>query len=102
MTNEDRVVQRLGRRVAHLRAQTGMTQEALGDALDFGQETVSQPTVSDIELGKREIKPSELGQIARALGVTTVELIDGLGYTGEPISVTGGAKAGTEGRGKRG
>ncbi len=79
-----------------------MTEEALGEELDFGHGIVSQRTISDIELGKREIKPSELGQIARALGVTTDQLIEGLGYTGEPISVTGGGKAGTKGRGQRG
>ena len=30
------------------------------------------------------------------------DLIDGLGYTGEPIIVTGAGKAGTKGSGKRG
>ena len=97
VTNEDVVVQRLGRRVAAFRRQADMKQEALADALHPHQQTVS-----DIEKGKREIKPNELGRIARALGVTTVDLIGGLGYTGEPISVTGAGKVGTKGGGKRG
>ena len=99
MTNEDNVAWRLGRKIARLRNQKGWSQERLGDELDFGRGPVSQPTVSEIEHGTRRINADELGQFARALSVTTPELIDGLGYTGEPLSVTGGGKVGTEGRG---
>ena len=102
MTNEDRVVQRLGGRVAYLREQAGIkTKEELGDRVGL-----SQQTISDIELGKREIKPHEFGRFARAFEITTDELVaylfKGVGYTGEPIIVTGAGKANTERRGTRG
>jgi transcriptional regulator with XRE-family HTH domain len=97
VTNEQLVDKRLGGRIAHLRDQAGMSQQQLADKLH-----ITQQAVSHIEKGRRSRKVTELGPIARELGVTTVELIDGLGYTDEPIIVTGGAKAGTEGRGKRG
>lgn len=45
-------------------------------------------------LNDRSPKIVHLGEIARALSVTPVVLIDGLGYTGEPIIVTGAGNAG--------
>ena len=73
-----------------------MSQEALATKLHLHQQTISE-----IDRGTREIKPSELGRLARALGVTTAQIAAEPGYTGEPISLTGGGKAGTKGRGKR-
>ena len=74
-----------------------MSQRALADELGLQEQTVQQ-----LERGKRQIKAPELGRIARTFDFTTAELIDGLGFAGEPISVTGGGKAGTKGRGNRG
>ena len=87
---------RLGGRIRYLRKQAGMNQQQLADKLN-----VTQQAVSLMENG-RGPKVHDIGRIARVLGVTTDELIDQVGYTSEPISVTGGAKAGTKGRGRRG
>ena len=77
-----------------------MTQRDLADKLH-----VTPQAVSLMENG-RSPKIVHLGELARALSVTTTvtttDLINGLGYTGEPIIVTGAGKAGTEGRGTRG
>ena len=37
----------------------------------------------------------EEGRFAKALGISRAELTEGLGWTGEPIVVTGGGKAGS-------
>jgi transcriptional regulator with XRE-family HTH domain len=96
MKDEPHVDKRLGRRIRVLREQAGVTRQDLADKLD-----VTYQTVWNIEHGFHRVKIANLGSWARALGVTTDKLIDGLGYTGEWISLTGAGKAGTAGSGER-
>jgi len=60
----------IGRRIRQLRTERGMTLEALAAALG---RSVSQLSV--VENGKRELKLTELQQLARALGVDLNELL---------------------------
>lgn len=61
----------IGRRIRQLRIDRGLTLDDLGAAIG---RAASQ--VSVIENGKRELKLSELGKLARVLGVTVDELLD--------------------------
>jgi transcriptional regulator with XRE-family HTH domain len=94
MTNEDYVDRRIGGRIRHWREQAGMSQQELAEKL-----RVSQQVISSMESGSRLFKANEFGRIARALGATTDELFAEPGYTGEAISLTGGAAV-SAGRGK--
>ena len=80
---------RLGRQIARFREKEGMTQRELADEVGLLEQTVQQ-----IEKGKREVKVRERASFAKALGISRAELTEGLGWTGEPIVVTGGGKAG--------
>ena len=72
----ERLVQRVGQRVAELRRAAGMTQEAFAEALD-----VTVQYVSRIEVGEN-LTLTTLAKIARALGVTVVDLLQPPGPTG--------------------
>lgn len=87
--NEAHLKWRLGRQIARFREKEGMTQRELADEVGLLEQTVQQ-----IEKGKREVKVREEGRFAKALGISRAELTEGLGWTGEPIVVTGGGKAG--------
>jgi transcriptional regulator with XRE-family HTH domain len=86
--DESVINRRLGRRIARLREQAGLTQQELAEKVD-----VTQQLISLIETGKRNRawRVDELGRFARALGVTTDELTADLGYSGQAVAVTGGA-----------
>jgi transcriptional regulator with XRE-family HTH domain len=72
-----------------------MTQEEFAKKL-----RVTPSAVQHIERGRRQRKVTEIGEIARALDVTTDVLTEGLGYIGEPIIVRGAGKVNTEDREK--
>lgn len=56
--------------IREIRTQKGLTQSVISDALHC-----DLSVVSNMELGKREIKCSELEIIANALGVSVVDLV---------------------------
>ncbi len=60
----------LGRRIAALRKDQGMSQAQLGEVLG-----VTQQQVGHFEVGRRRVPVSTLPALARALGVTVEELI---------------------------
>jgi len=64
---------RLGRRIRYLRTNQGVTQEVLS-----GQADLTQTSLSNIETGKAEPGLRTLAAIAKALGVSLVELLDGV------------------------
>ena len=93
----NRIDKALGRRIRGLREQAGMTREKLAEKLN-----VTVANIGQIERGERARNVAQLGEIAQALDVTTADLeIDGLGYAGEPLSLTGAGKGGPKGSGKR-
>ena len=68
----------LGRRLARLRKEQGLTQIELGTKTDL-----SQVLISDYERGRLQPSPDTLIKMANALGVTADEL---LGLKGKPAS----------------
>jgi transcriptional regulator with XRE-family HTH domain len=68
----------LGRRLARLRKEQGLTQIELGAKTDL-----SQVLISDYERGRLQPSPDTLIKMAKALGVTADEL---LGLKGKPAS----------------
>lgn len=63
----------LGRRIAHLRKQKGLTQ--LQFSLDSG---IAKSYVCELESGKRNPSLSVLEQVAQTLGVTLSTLFEGV------------------------
>jgi transcriptional regulator with XRE-family HTH domain len=72
----ERLVQRVGERIAELRRAAGMTQEAFAESLD-----VTVQYISRIEVGEN-LTLTTLAKIARALGVTVIDLLQPPGPTG--------------------
>jgi transcriptional regulator with XRE-family HTH domain len=64
----------VGLRIAKARRATGQTQKALA-----GQAGVSPPTLSRMERGTGSAYIASLAAVARSLGTTASELLDGLG-----------------------
>ncbi len=62
---------RLGRRIAQLRKEQGITQVQLAETLG-----VSQQTITAYEVGRRRIQVSALPVIAQALGVAVEALLN--------------------------
>lgn len=60
----------LGRRIAALRKETGLTQTQLGEALG-----ISQQHMASFEAGRRRVPVSALPLLSRALGVTIEDLL---------------------------
>lgn len=73
MTREE-ALKTLGRRIADLRREKGMTQEALAEAMG-----VSRNHVADIELGTRNTGVWSLLLICKALAVAPVALFEDFG-----------------------
>ena len=67
----DETLKTLGRRIAELRREKGLTQEALAEAMG-----VSRNHVADIELGTRNTGVWSLLLICKALAVTPAELFE--------------------------
>ncbi len=63
--------QELGQRIAALRKQRGLTQTALGEALGLGQ-----TVIASYEIGRRRVPVSLLAPLAKALNISTVELLE--------------------------
>jgi len=61
---------RVGARVAQVRARRGMSQEALARAA-----RVNRVTIARLELGAHPPRLDTLDRIAKALGVTLVDLV---------------------------
>jgi transcriptional regulator with XRE-family HTH domain len=70
---EDKYLQEFGRHLAVLREKRGMSQEKLSELAGTSRETISH-----IENGRQWARLSMLHRIAKALGVSTKELFDGL------------------------
>jgi transcriptional regulator with XRE-family HTH domain len=69
--NRDEALKLLGRRVAELRRQKGLTQEALAEAMG-----VSRNHVADIELGARNTGVWSLLLVAKALTLSPAALFE--------------------------
>lgn len=67
----DEALKTLGRRIADLRREKGLTQEALAEAMG-----VSRNHVADIELGARNTGVWSLLLICRALGLPPASLFE--------------------------
>lgn len=65
------LLRRLGQRIRAVRAETGISQEALAD--DAG---VDRSYMSGVERGVRNLSVLKLAAIARALGVRLQDLLD--------------------------
>jgi transcriptional regulator with XRE-family HTH domain len=69
--NRDEALKTLGRRVAELRREKGLTQEALAEAMG-----VSRNHVADIELGARNTGVWSLLLVAKALTLSPAALFE--------------------------
>jgi transcriptional regulator with XRE-family HTH domain len=67
---EQRFFKDLGSRIAELRKEQGLTQQALADALGLAQQVVAS-----YEIGRRRVPVSALPALARALGVPIETLL---------------------------
>jgi transcriptional regulator with XRE-family HTH domain len=70
---DDRMARRFGRRVAALRTQRGWRQVDLAQRCGIGR-----PYISTVEQGKRKVSLEIAKVIAKGLGVSLGELVDGL------------------------
>lgn len=71
--NEDKLLQKFGKRIAEVRKSKGITQSQLAERVNM-----SVVTIAYIETGKRWVRLATLDKIARALDVSVVELFRGL------------------------
>lgn len=72
MTEQELVLQEVGRRIAERRKQLGMTQEMLAERGDMTPQFVSYA-----EAGKRAMRPENLLKLASSLGVSADYLLTG-------------------------
>ena len=73
MANKNDVLWQLGRRIAFLRKEKGLSQVDLAADADM-----AKSYLSELELGKRNPSVLVLGRIAAALGTTLEELFKGV------------------------
>ena len=71
----------VGQRIKETRMLFGMSQRELAKKIN-----VSDVTVSSWELGARQLYPYIIDKIAKALGMTSSELLDGIDLETEPVS----------------
>lgn len=74
----------IGKNIKALRERAGLTQEDLAEILG-----ISRPAVTSIETGGRRVSTDELVRLARALGVTTDQIV-GLTTAPEVVLESGG------------
>ena len=67
-----KVLKELGKRIAARRKEKGMTQEGLSEAME-----VSVQMISNLEQGKKAIRPENLIKLCHALSVSADELLFG-------------------------
>lgn len=73
--DEDRAAEYLGRAIASTRAAKGLKRMDLKRLMDETPEGgVSYPYLADIENGRKYPSPATLGKIAKALGMTALEI----------------------------
>lgn len=72
-TNETKLLQTFGKRVAETRKSKSMTQSELADKVNM-----SVVTIAYIETGKRWVRLSTLDRIAKALKVSVSDLLKGV------------------------
>ena len=71
MTKDDEVFfKQLGKRIAQLRKDTGLTQVQLAEILD-----ISQQHMASFEAGRRKVTASDIPVLAQLFGVSTDELL---------------------------
>lgn len=71
--DEDKLLQKFGKRIAEVRKSKGLTQSQLAERVNM-----SVVTIAYIETGKRWVRLATLDKIAQALGVSVAELFRGL------------------------
>ncbi len=72
MSNEN-FLEQMGRRIFARRKALGLTQEDLAEMID-----VSPPMISNLELGKKAIRPDNLAKVCKALGVNADFVLTGV------------------------
>ncbi len=72
-TTEDKYLRAFGKRLALLRDERGMSQEKLSALAGISRETISH-----MENGQQWARLSTLHRVAKAFGIATKELLDGL------------------------
>lgn len=79
----DHLLAEMGARIAQLRREKGLTQEALAE-----QAGLASQTVSTAELGKKALRPENIVKISRCLDVSTDYLLTGCktGADWEPLN----------------
>lgn len=80
---DEMLLRDMGRRVYLRRKELGMTQEQVAEALD-----VSLQMVSNLELGKKAIRPENLIKLTRTLHISADYLLTGKQNLEEVSSVT--------------
>ena len=75
-TNIEPFYVELGRRIQQIRAELGMTQEALGQLL---HPPVTRASIANLEIGKQRVLAHTLVQIAKALEVSLQDLVSDIG-----------------------
>ncbi|MBI3836500.1 MAG: helix-turn-helix transcriptional regulator [Planctomycetia bacterium] len=73
MGKQPDITARFGQRIRALRAERGLSQEALADKC-----RLDRTYISGIERGRRNVSLRNIDVIAKALGVSTAELFKGL------------------------
>jgi transcriptional regulator with XRE-family HTH domain len=73
MARFDNITERFGQRLRQLRKAAGLSQGALADKC-----RLDRTYISGIERGQRNVALSNLAVLAKALGVTFSELMEGL------------------------
>lgn len=63
----------VGARIVELRTEKGMTQQQLSS-----KSGVSRNIIIDVEFGRRGLLYERLGDLAKALGVTAADLLEGI------------------------
>lgn len=74
MPKRDAILVALGRSVRKHREAKGISQEALAELADL-----DRTYISDIERGNRNPGIKNVARLAKALGITTAELCEGVG-----------------------
>lgn len=77
----------MGKRLSSQRKQLGMTQEQLAEKMD-----VSIQMISNMELGKKAIRPENLAKVCEILGISSDYVLTGEIYSMEESEILSKAK----------
>ena len=72
----------IGTRIAKLRKQKGLTQEYLAEKMD-----VSIQMISNLECGKKAIRPENLAKVCRVLDISADYILTGVNTNNQEINI---------------